>query len=1352
MMAGRIPWRRLLQALALAAGLLVILVAAAVVALSHGPGRWLVRSLVDGQEIGRIGQVRIEGVRGDLLSGFSIDHITLSDSSGVWLEADSLAVRWQPLSLARGPVRVQLFAVERVAIARTPELPDEEPASQSGFTLPGFILSEARIDRLDLAAGFAGQAASLQARGDVQLEAGAPGQVTISIIRLDAPGDAIDGRFEILADGRIEGQFTASGAPGGPLSTLAQMPEEQIDIAAELSGDRDSGEGQFSLRLTGRALANGQLRWAGNAWQIDSAVEPGNWTGLPEVLAPILSHGQISANGSINEFGVRNARLHADTLDAELTLNAEQNWDLALHTRGEALSQLSTGEASARSLRFDGVVDLANGYGLAGQLAIDQLIAGEAGIGAVDGPVQLRYHSGQLALTAQLTLSDPALGESALNELLGDHASLTLDLSADLDQGRYQLTSSRLAGAHVSVDADGVYGPGTDRISLNARAVLDDISRLTGRGSGPVTAVITTTGANEIGLVIDGSAIETDPRIAPLIEALQVTATLRLEAAGWSVPELSVRSTQLSLMAQAQGSSGSDWQASGDLAFSGTLDGVALSFAGGLATGFELDSTAGLITARTVTATEAVLIGNTRFNLPRLALNAEYGDGNLSTDWTLEGRYDSRELVLAGAARQRGADWSVVVRDSQFGPSVIEADASIENDRLRLNLLAGTQARWSLSVEYNAALDALLHGDFDARLGVRDLIAGSVVLTDAQVSLSGPVSAMALDADLTGLAGVPFDLNASGMIGLDENGLSAELRPAGHLGANAWETVEPIRAVIEGANRSLGGRITFGGGQLAAHWQENADLAQLDLQVERLPVALLVDLAGLPEVTGMIDANAALQQTDGIWRGTAELVASSLTAASLSDAPDLRIETRLSLADDAQLEALAVGGGLSARALLTRVGATTDLLAILGGADAVITGAIEANGELQALKTLLLPIGTSLSGIGDIDLAISGTRSAPEIDGQIALRDGRFSAADSGTDILDIQLLARLHNSRIELESFTANDGAAGQLSASAAGRITAQGPRGQAEFNFENFTATRRPDLTARMTGQTRLTMDENGLLVAGETRLDRVYAQPPANGVAAVPEIEVVELNLPKNQIRASRPRLPIRLDYRVYAVDQIYFNSPNFNTEWRADIRITGQGKKPTLTGSANLVRGSATVFSRRFTLEEGEVLFNGPPTAARVTLRAHYQREDFEADVSISGPLMSPTVTLTSIPTLPDDEIIARLLFDRPASELGPFEAAQLAAQLAGQDVFGFVGRFRELIGVDRLDIGSNADGSLTVTSGRRFGNDFYVEVESAGAATGNTASVEWSLTPELSILSRLSADTEASVSIRWRRDY
>ena len=82
----------------------------------------------------------------------------------------------------------------------------------------------------------------------------------------------------------------------------------------------------------------------------------------------------------------------------------------------------------------------------------------------------------------------------------------------------------------------------------------------------------------------------------------------------------------------------------------------------------------------------------------------------------------------------------------------------------------------------------------------------------------------------------------------------------------------------------------------------------------------------------------------------------------------------------------------------------------------------------------------------------------------------------------------------------------------------------------------------------------------------------------------------------------------------------------------------------------------------------------------------------------------------------------------------------------------VGQLRDFAGIDRLDLSTDADGNIAVTGGRRFGNNVYVEVGSSGASALSQALVEWELTPQLSILSRVSADTNAEVAIRWRRDY
>ena len=86
------------------------------------------------------------------------------------------------------------------------------------------------------------------------------------------------------------------------------------------------------------------------------------------------------------------------------------------------------------------------------------------------------------------------------------------------------------------------------------------------------------------------------------------------------------------------------------------------------------------------------------------------------------------------------------------------------------------------------------------------------------------------------------------------------------------------------------------------------------------------------------------------------------------------------------------------------------------------------------------------------------------------------------------------------------------------------------------------------------------------------------------------------------------------------------------------------------------------------------------------------------------------------------------------------------------MFNLINELRDRAGVDRLRITSNADGTIAVTGGHQISDDVYLEIETAGLSAVATTRVEWSLTPDLSLLSRISDDTDASVSLRWRREF
>jgi translocation and assembly module TamB len=132
-----------------------------------------------------------------------------------------------------------------------------------------------------------------------------------------------------------------------------------------------------------------------------------------------------------------------------------------------------------------------------------------------------------------------------------------------------------------------------------------------------------------------------------------------------------------------------------------------------------------------------------------------------------------------------------------------------------------------------------------------------------------------------------------------------------------------------------------------------------------------------------------------------------------------------------------------------------------------------------------------------------------------------------------------------------------------------------------------------------------------------------------------------------------------------------------------------------------------------------------------------------------------VSLSSSPSLPEDEILSRMLFGRSSFDLSAIEAAELAAsiaRLAGQDTgIDPIGAIQAGLGVDRLRLGITSEGNAEVGVGQYLSPDVYLEVTSRGAE-GSSVEVEWQPEPQISISSTTRSTGDSRVSVRWKRDY
>jgi translocation and assembly module TamB len=1336
------------------AGLLVLL-AGLRLAAGTAPGRWLVMSVLDGREIG--GQtLSLEGLEGDPLSRFTIDRLTVADTEGVWLEAQDIAIDWRGSSLIFRPYEITRARIARISVDRRPATPGE--TSRSGGSgipdLPAIRLGMLDIAELVLAEGVAGPSARIRVDASAEIGGRDGAHLQLDAERLDAPGDSLTADLRVDNDG-ISGNLAARGEPDGPLATLLRLPGRTIRADGTIAGDLDSGRGTFGLAADGQDMASAEAVWGRETWRAEGRIDVQGWGVIPDSYRDLAGDTDIVLEGRRRpDLVFTEARAETDSGSATFAPAGDGAWTVTVQAQPGTVAALTSGRVIAREVRWSGLVQTGggtlhlDGEVDAGGVSIDHVTAER-----MSGPLDVLRENGLYTIRTRLNLEGPQLSVDRANPLLGRTATVDFEGAWDRRDRAIDIARFLAESAHARLEANGRYLLGGRDPQITARLTVQDVARLTGQASGPLDVTLDAGSRRRAELSFDASGIDWAQTHADLLAGLAGSLTVERGETGWHVQDAVARASGIDLRGEGQTQPGG-WVFEGDLAVSGRLPIEPVDVDGALATAFRARSRNGRIEVRSATRSESVAAGPVTVNNPNLAVETIWQNGVLDADWLLEATRNGKPVSLSGTAHLAGNTWSARLEESQLGAFRVSASADRSPAGLQaaFDMELGDRARSSL--RYDAPPDALRDGVLDAELIVSGHAFSGGYLAEATLRLDGPLSGLDVRATATGRLRSPLTLNARGRLALAEDGgVDLTLTPSGRWSIHRIRTPQPLELHFANGDYEASGMLRIGGGDLDWRYARTGSDAALNATLAALPVAVIADIAAFPPADGLVSGETALQRRDGLWQGDARLGIADLTALAAEGAEPIAVEARLDVGEDTRVDLDLTGNGLTGSGFLTRRGPTPRLGMIAGQDGSAITGRLAVNGDITGVAALFIPAEVVVNA-GDLnaEVELGGIRGSPELEGRLELTGGDVTAAATGATIRDIDLAAQFDGDGLDLTRLSATDGDTGQLTGSGALRLPTEGARGEASLAFEQFTAARRTDLTLQASGDADIALDERGLLITGAARVDRARVRPTLNGAASIPEIDVQEVNLPKGRQRYSRNVLPVRIDYSVEADRNIYISSSTFSSEWGLDIEASGAVGKPELTGQATLLDGTAFVFNRRFSLDGGQVVFDGAPGDARADLTASHERPGFSATAHIEGPVRSPSITLTSEPALPEDEILSRLLFDESVSELGAFEAAQLAAQLSGQSLLNIVGQLRDMAGIDRLSVSTDADGNLAVTGGVRLGEDVYVEVGTAGATALGQALVEWQLTPDLSVLSRLSADTDASVSIRWRRDY
>jgi translocation and assembly module TamB len=211
---------------------------------------------------------------------------------------------------------------------------------------------------------------------------------------------------------------------------------------------------------------------------------------------------------------------------------------------------------------------------------------------------------------------------------------------------------------------------------------------------------------------------------------------------------------------------------------------------------------------------------------------------------------------------------------------------------------------------------------------------------------------------------------------------------------------------------------------------------------------------------------------------------------------------------------------------------------------------------------------------------------------------------------------------------------------------------------------------------------------------------------------------------------------------------------DAELGGQMRLAGSTRAMRANGAFEMRRGRLSLLTQRLDFTRGRVTFGGADLVPDLDFVAETRAADITASIAIRGRATEPEFTLSSSPSLPQDEVLSRLLFQRAAAGLSPFQAVQLAqavATLAGRGGPDAFEATRRALGVDNLDITTGATGPAVGVS-RAISERVRVGVRAGAKPEASAVGVDIDLTRRIRIQTEIGADGRAAAGIGAEIEY
>jgi translocation and assembly module TamB len=379
-------------------------------------------------------------------------------------------------------------------------------------------------------------------------------------------------------------------------------------------------------------------------------------------------------------------------------------------------------------------------------------------------------------------------------------------------------------------------------------------------------------------------------------------------------------------------------------------------------------------------------------------------------------------------------------------------------------------------------------------------------------------------------------------------------------------------------------------------------------------------------------------------------------------------------------------------------------------ADKSLSGSYQLSGLNLAVAGAFLPmlehIGGTLDGAG----SLAGSLLAPQIKGNLHLRDGALSGPELPLEIADLQLNAQLSGERLAFSGgWRSGEHGLGKLQ----GELDwNQALRADLHLSGKLLPVNIAPFAELQVEPDLRLRLLDERLSISGKVAIPsgaiEILEVPPS-------AVQVSDDAVIVGSEHLSRRPPQIAMDITVEVGQQrLTFNAFGLSALLTGRVHI---GNNLDTRGDLSLTEGHFRAYGQRLTIRRAHLMFTGAIEQPTLDVEAIRRTGAVTAGVRLSGSAKQPQAVVFSEPVMSQEQALSYLVLGRPLDQ-NSSSNAMLAQAALGMGMAGsapLLNNMAQRMGVSDFQIGTagtgvtsrvEASGSLSERFSLRYGAGIF----------------------------------------------